>query len=126
MTGKDFLVEFPFSKPEGPYTLNNRPIPLSCYIQVKTVTHGINRSKRNLKSAEYLVREFKPTFIVVVRLDKNGDMSHIYMVHIYDNIISAILKKLRERHAKKSFNIGRDFISFSLNNIVAFNPVVTQ
>ena len=55
MTGKDYLVEFPFEDPEGIYTLDNRPIPLSCYVQVKTATYKTERVKIYLKAAEYLI-----------------------------------------------------------------------
>ena len=122
MTGKDFLVEFPFARPEGAYTLDNRPIPLSFYVQVKTVTHRTNRVRINLKAAERLARESKPTFIAVVRLDKDGNTSNVYMIHIYDSILNSIRKRLREEHARESFNIGGKFTSISVNDIIPLEP----
>jgi hypothetical protein len=117
MTGKDYLVEFPFEDPEGIYTLDNRPIPLSCYVQVKTVTYKTERVKIYLKAAEYLIRELKPAFIAIVRLDENENVSGIHMLHVYDYVISSILKRLREEQAKKSFNLSNKSISFPVDVI---------
>jgi hypothetical protein len=115
MTGKDFLVEFPLAALEGPHTLDSRPIPLSCYVQVKTIAHKTDRIKLKLKAAERLVKESKPTFIAIVCLDENENVSNVCMIHVYDSIIISILKRLREEHAKKSFLIGNKYIYFNLN-----------
>jgi hypothetical protein len=115
MTGKDFLVEFPLAALEGTHTLDTRPIPLSCYVQVKTIAHKTGRIKLNLKAAERLVKESKPTFIAIVCLDENENISNIRMIHVYDSIIASILKRLREEHAKKSFLVGNKYIHFNLN-----------
>ena len=39
----------------------------------------------NLKAVEHLVLESKPTFIAIVRLDKNEDVSEVRMIHVYDS-----------------------------------------
>jgi hypothetical protein len=115
MTGKDFLVEFPFAELGGAHTLDIRPIPLSCYVQVKTIAHSTTRIKLQLKAAERLVKESKPTFIAIVCLDENENISNIRMIHVYDTIIISILKRLRQEQAKKSLLIGNKCIYFNLN-----------
>jgi hypothetical protein len=121
MTGKDYLVEFQLAAPGGAYTLDNRPIPLSCYVQVKTITYKTTRIKLTLKAAEHLVLESKPTFIAVVRLDESEDMFEVGMIHVYDSVIDSILKRLREAQAKESFNIGDKFIYFNLKDVIVLD-----
>ena len=118
MTGKDFLVEFPLAAPEGAYTLDTRPIPLSCYVQVKTITCRIHRIKVNLKAAERLVKESKPTFIAIVCLDENEEVFDIHMLHVYDSVTNSILRRLREEQVRGSSNVGSKFISFNLNSTI--------
>jgi hypothetical protein len=44
------------------------------------------------------------------------------MIHIYDSILNSIRKRLREEHARESFNIGGKFTSISVNDIIPLEP----
>jgi hypothetical protein len=134
MTGKDFHVEFPFLEPNGSHTLDRRPAALEFYAQVKTVVSPKKRIVLSLSAAERLARDAKPTFIVVMRLpagSKHGNLPEyldIYLIHVYDDVLEAILKRLRQAHATGSTNIHKQTISFVIEeeNLVEFNPLAIR
>jgi hypothetical protein len=130
MTGKDFHVEFPFVEPNGSLTLDTRPAALEFYAQVKTIVSPKTRIVLSLSVAERLARDPKPTFIVVVRLpaeSKHGSIpgySDISLIHVYDDVLAAILKRLRQAHVAGNAELHKQSISFRLEsaNFVEINP----
>ncbi|HDV6328583.1 TPA: hypothetical protein RJR39_004702 [Burkholderia cenocepacia] len=91
--GWDFVVNF--SMPgDGP--LDKRAGALSCYVQVKTILDGTRAAKLKLNMAERLAKELKPTFIVVFKVDSRKNFTGIFLIHVADNRLGAILKRLRE------------------------------
>jgi hypothetical protein len=130
MTGKDFHVEFPFLEPNGSHTLDTRPAALEFYAQVKTIVSPKTRVVLSLSVAERLARDPKPTFIVVVRLaagSKHGSIpeySDISLIHVYNDVLAAILKRLRQAHVAGNAELHKQNISFKLNsaNFVGINP----
>ena len=130
MTGKDFHVEFPFLEPNGSHTLDTRPAALEFYAQVKTIVSPKKRVVLSLSVAERLARDPKPTFIVVVRLaagSKHGSIPEcrdISLIHVCDDVLAAILKRLRQAHAAGNAKLHKQDVSFRLHsaNFVEINP----
>lgn len=97
--GWDFIVEFPFA-PLPHHTLDSRTTPLSCHVQVKTLLKGSNNFKMRLSSAERLAKELKPAFIYVFKVDQDLRFTDAFLVHLLNNRLGAILKRLRAEQAK--------------------------
>ena len=116
-TGWDFIVEFQFEAPGEAYSLDNRAVPISCHVQVKTVlTTSTDRFKVRLSSAERLAKELKPAFICVLKV-KGVEFIEAYLIHIIDKPLERILKRLREAEVGKddlrSTNSPSPFRQFS-------------
>lgn len=96
--GWDFLLEF---KPESsslPYDL--RPTPVKCWVQVKsTDTLGSNRDV-TLSNWQHLVYNSYPTFFLYLDFDGNIDCQRAYLVHVGEEYIYNVLKRLREKSVK--------------------------
>lgn len=98
--GWDFIVEFPFTVPSG-QTLDSRVAPVSCHLQVKTLLARNSRVKMRLSSAERLAKEPKPSFVYVLKVDKTSlQVTDAYLIHLFDNRLGAILKRLRSEQAQ--------------------------
>jgi hypothetical protein len=113
-TGWDFIIEFPFSIPGPNTTLDKRVAPISCHIQVKTLWEHVNEFKTRVSSAERLAKEIKPTFICVLKVNHKKQFVDAYLIHINDDPLCKILKRLRKEEARKLPHlINRKFLTFS-------------
>lgn len=100
--GWDFLVEFGFDAVRG-VSLDKRPGPMSCHVQVKTISAKAGSVRMALNMAERLAKEQKPSFLFVLRATEDKeDFSDAYLLHIIDDKLASILKRLRKESAKSS------------------------
>jgi hypothetical protein len=117
-TGWDFIVEFPFSDIQGPHSLDSRDAPLSSHVQVKTLlAQNVRlqnvRFKMRLSSAERLAKDIKPAFVYVAKVDW-PNVIEPFLIHLIDDPLAAILKRLREENAVgNALVINKKFIYFS-------------
>jgi hypothetical protein len=95
-TGWDFIVEFPFPDVGKSVSLDQRTIPLSCHVQVKTLLKKNDKFKMRLSSAERLAKELKPSFVYVLKVDEDLQFTEAYLIHIFGAPFAQILKRLRE------------------------------
>lgn len=111
-TGWDFIIEFPVldSKPAA---LETRKKPLACLVQVKTMWEWNDRFKMRLTSAECLAKELKPAFICVLKFNKNLDISSMHLIHMADDPLSKILRRLRKCDIDNGRASNRATISMS-------------
>jgi hypothetical protein len=71
-----------------------------------------------LSSAERLAKELKPAFIYVFMVNESPhsvDFVNAYLIHILDDNLARILKRLRKEHADGCLRINKKWISFSPN-----------
>jgi hypothetical protein len=111
--GWDFIVEFPFEPTaESNLTLDKRGPPISCHVQVKTIwaTDRCSFSMR-LSSAERLAKELKPALVYVLRVGKDLEIVDAYLVHILDENLATILKRLRREEVKGTLAINHQKIT---------------
>lgn len=107
--GWDYIVDFEHD--EGNIELlDQRKHPLSCVVQVKTIqdTNDIIAVKLNM--AERLAKEPKPAFFVVLKVDNKKNFTSAHVIHVMDECLFAILKRLRleeSRSNRKSINKKR-------------------
>lgn len=111
-TGWDFIVEFPYLD-EQQSTLDKRRSPISCHIQLKTMWESNDTFKMRLSSAERLAKEPKPSFVYVLKVNKKLEFVSAYLVHLLDDNLATILKRLRNEHAKAATKINNKYIAFS-------------
>jgi hypothetical protein len=116
-TGWDFIVEFPFDSPDDQSTLDKRSSPISCHIQVKTMWTTSDSFRMRLSSAERLAKEPKPAFIYIFKVNNKLDFVEAYLVHVLDETLGAILKRLRKEQVKSPPAINKKFITFRVSVI---------
>lgn len=70
-------------------------------MQVKTLLAKSSSIKMRLSSAERLAKETKPSFVYVLKVDNTSlQVMDAYLIHLVDNRLGAILKRLRSEQAK--------------------------
>lgn len=99
-TGWDFIVEFPYGPPDRQSTLDKRHSPISCHVQVKTMWSSNDEFRIRLSSAERLAKEPKPAFVYVLKVNKKLKFIAAHLVHVLDDNLATILKRLRKEQAK--------------------------
>jgi len=124
MTGRDRHVEFPFVEPTGTVTYDTRPAPIACYVQVKTLKAPNDRFRMRLSAAERLARETKPSFVCILRMNSKREFTDLHLLHFQDDVLGAVLKRLREEHVKGTIHLNRLWINFSLSRAkqISFAP----
>lgn len=116
-TGWDYIVEFGQEPPSGDTTLDTRRLPLSIHAQVKTMWKNGNRFKMRLSAAERLAKEPKPAFVYVFKVGKDLNIASAHLVHMLDENLTRVLKRLRHEEAKRTSpsRINRKYISFQVS-----------
>jgi hypothetical protein len=111
-TGWDFIVEFSFAAPTGDNTLDKRRSPTSCHLQLKTIWHDTGRIALRLSSAERLAKELKPAFIYVQMVNENLEFVNSYLIHLRNQPLANILKRLRKAQKAGKLKVNHEEISF--------------
>jgi hypothetical protein len=106
-TGWDFIVEFPFQLPDLQSTLDKRYAPISCHVQVKTMWESNDEFRMRLSSAERLAKETKPAFVYVLKVNEQLEFVSAHLVHMLDENLAAVLRRLRQEQAKGVHSIER-------------------
>jgi hypothetical protein len=106
-TGWDFVVEFSYDPPGRQSTLDKRHSPISCHVQVKTMWNSNDAFHMRLSSAERLAKEPKPAFVYVLKVNKKLEFTASYLIHMLDENLGVILKRLRREQSKGTNAIGK-------------------
>lgn len=93
--GWDFIVEFPLEAESEGVFLDQRPQPPDCRAQVKAVWSDTKYISLRLSSAERLAKLVAPAAIFVIVIDNRLKVQELYCIHIMDDALSQILKKIR-------------------------------
>ena len=122
-TGWDFIVEFPFDNMKST-PLDSRSTPISCHVQVKTLLESSNSFSMRLSSAERLAKELKPSFIYIFKVNKGKQITEAFLVHLLDQRLAAILKRLRKEEARGTTaeKINQKAISMTLLDSERIEP----
>lgn len=113
--GWDYIVDFEHDETSKDL-LDHRKPPLSCVVQVKTVQDSTDRISVKLNMAERLAKEPKPSFFVVFKVDDKKNFTSAHVIHVMDDILSSILKRLRreESHLEREA-INKKHVTFKLS-----------
>jgi hypothetical protein len=109
-SGWDFLVEFPFEPPTLLQSLDRRPQPPDCRVQVKTVWTDQTNIKLRLSSAERLAKLLQPTCICVLTVSDALEVQSLYVIHILDEVLETILRETRKCQARDGTLVNKEFI----------------
>ncbi|SEJ91696.1 hypothetical protein SAMN05518849_11834 [Sphingobium sp. AP50] len=92
--GWDYVVTWPLLEAAP---LDCRPAPLACHVQVKTVWQGNGSISLNIGTFEHIVKDARPAFIVIFEVeDQSLAFVGARIIHIADDFLSEILKRLRQ------------------------------
>ncbi|NGO54750.1 hypothetical protein [Allomesorhizobium camelthorni] len=114
-TGKDFVVEHPLDKINNFVSYDKRGEPKKYIFQVKTVGKGSRSVSISLSSAERLIKEACPTVICVFSYDKSTDrLDHMVFIHIIDDVIAKVLRRLRMEYKRGNQRLHKATISIPI------------
>ncbi|AWL29803.1 DUF4365 domain-containing protein [Acinetobacter defluvii] len=93
-TGWDFFVEFPISQALTPNQLHKSAI--NCKIQVKATDKREGKWQVTLSNLRQMATSQMPSFYVFLEFDSNSDAQRAYIVHIDNDLVYKILKKIHQ------------------------------
>jgi hypothetical protein len=93
-TGWDFLVEFPFNSKLDPDIVHKSAI--ECRVQVKSTDDKKGKIPITLSNLRRLITAHMPSFFVFFEFDGLSSAQRAFVVHIDENLIAKVLKRLHE------------------------------
>lgn len=93
-TGWDFFVEFPFDSDLSPLGIH-KPA-LECKVQVKATDKNDRKLSITLSNLRRLITAQMPAFFVFIEFDNKDMAQRSYVVHVDNELISKVLKRLHE------------------------------
>uniref|UniRef100_UPI0031019856 hypothetical protein n=1 Tax=Neorhizobium sp. EC2-8 TaxID=3129230 RepID=UPI0031019856 len=114
--GKDRVIEAKLAARDETIPFDQRPAPLACSIQIKTILTTTKSIKLSLSVAERLAQTTQPTFICIIRMTEEGDALEMRLVHLLDRPLAKILKRLREEFVKGTTDLNSKSITFNLKD----------
>ena len=99
--GWDFLLETRATEIDQGIPSDSRSGRLSFFVQVKTTQSTTHTWRLKLSNWEHLAKEPVPTFILLLHLDKDYEVSAAWLTHVGQSWIERTLKKLRQNSGRK-------------------------
>lgn len=93
-TGWDFVIDWQHLP--GSWTLDNRPTPISCMVQTKTVWAETKSITFLVSSLERLAKDLRPSFVFVLKVNNQLEFVGGHIIHIEGDFLEHVLRKLRE------------------------------
>jgi hypothetical protein len=114
--GWDYFLEFP-SEIDKTKSLDLQEAPIKCLVQIKS-TDTVNKKQEQitLSSILRLMEAHMPTFIVLMKFNGKDEVQDMYLVHIDEDIIGKILKRVRECDLEGK-TINKSTISIKFNEV---------
>lgn len=118
-TGWDFFVEFPFDSDLSPQRIHKPAF--ECKVQVKATDKNDRKLPITLSNLRRLITAQMPAFFVFIEFDKKEVAQRTYVVHVDNELISRVLKRLHEiEHSgnNNSFNKRKMTIHYDDSNLL--------
>jgi hypothetical protein len=93
-TGWDFFVEFPFDSDLSPVKIHKPAF--ECKVQVKATDKNDRKLPITLSNLRRLITAQMPSFFVFIEFDKNEMAQRAFVVHVDNELISMVLKRLHK------------------------------
>lgn len=118
-TGWDFFVEFPFSPGLSPHDIHKPAF--ECKVQVKATDKSDRKLPITLANLRRLITAQMPSFFVFIEFDGKNAAQRAYVVHVDNELITKVLKKLHEVEQSKkenNFNKRKMTIHYNESNLL--------
>ncbi|MGP5144438.1 hypothetical protein ACTXKF_18865 [Vreelandella alkaliphila] len=118
-TGWDFFVEFPFSS--GISTHEIHKSAFECKVQVKATDRNQRKLPITLSNLRRLITAQMPAFFVFIEFDGKEVAQRAFVVHVDDNLISKVLKRLHQvdqSERDNNFNKRKMTISYDESHAI--------
>lgn len=112
-TGWDYIVEWPTLN-DGLVSRDRQPAALATLVQVKSVWESSQNVRLRLSSIERLVKDPRPSFVVILRFSRALKLVDLNVVHVRSNFSASVLKRLRNAH-KNSQSANDIHFSFGIS-----------
>lgn len=113
--GRDRMLEFELA-PKGTLPYDKRPAPVGCSVQIKTIFDSNERATLSLSVAERLAKDSRPTFVCIIRVDEEDEVTDMHLVHLLDENLATILRRLREEYSKNNEKLHKTTTSFTISD----------
>lgn len=118
-TGWDFFVEFPFSSGLSPYDVHKPAF--ECKVQVKATDKSDRKLPITLSNLRRLITAQMPSFFVFIEFDEKNTAQRAYVVHVDNELITKVLKRLHEieqSNKENNFNKRKMTIHYDESNLL--------
>ena len=118
-TGWDFLVEFPFSSGLSPQEIHKSAF--ECKVQVKATDNRERKLPIKLSNLRRLATAQMPVFFVFLEFDGESSVQKAFVVHVNNELITKILKKLHKTEQsdkENNFNKRKMTIHYTNKNLI--------
>lgn len=105
-SGWDYIVEERIDHSPG-QSLDKRQNPLTAMFQQKTMWSENDKIKFRLSSLERLAKDSRPSFIYVLKVDNDLNISQAFLIHMMDDVLAFVLGKLREEQSGGRFSVNQ-------------------
>ncbi|HDL01167.1 MAG TPA: hypothetical protein ENH23_02930 [candidate division Zixibacteria bacterium] len=121
-TGWDFLVEFPFDFRADPDVIHKSAI--ECRVQVKSTDDNKGKISITLSNLRRLITAHMPSFFVFLEFDGQSSAERAYVLHVEEELISKVLKRLHEiEQSDKENRFNKRTITIHYNNSHLLNSL---
>ena len=123
-TGKDRILEFPLEAFDSVISYDSRPPPRQLVFQIKTVGVATKRVALSLTVAERLAKDPRPAVVAILVIRKDRRVIRMRFIHLLDEPLAKILRRLRETQAKGQESLHRSTVSFTIKEgrVVGLRP----
>lgn len=105
-TGWDFFVEFPFSPGLSAHDIHKPAF--ECKVQVKATDKSDRKLPITFSNLRRLITAQMPSFFVFIEFDGKNSAQRAYVVHIDNELITKVLKRLHEiEQSSKANNFNK-------------------
>lgn len=118
-TGWDFFVEFPFNSGFSPREIHKSPF--ECKVQVKATDKNDRKLPITLSNLRRLITAQMPAFFVFIEFDGKDTAQKAFVVHVDNDLISKVLKKLHkieQSPEENNFNKRKMTIYYDESNVL--------
>lgn len=114
--GKDRVIEFELADRDDNQPFDKRLPPLKCAIQIKSVKETTDRVSLSLSVAERLIGDPVATFVAILKVNENDDVTEMRILHLLDEPMAKILKRLRKEYANGIIDLNKCTVSFAIKD----------
>ncbi|MEZ9142062.1 MULTISPECIES: hypothetical protein [unclassified Shewanella] len=118
-TGWDFFVELPFNSGLSPLEIHKSAFEFK--VQVKATDKNDKKLQITLSNLRRLITAQMPAFFVFIEFDKKNSAQRAYVVHVDNNLISRVLKrlhKIEQSNEDNNFNKRTMTINYDNSNLL--------